>query len=801
MNKTYQKTTLQEANEAFQAGLYQAALDLYITAIRNNRSLEKITKINISLSLSRLGFEHDDESVNTYLKSHLRPKSPEVGVHIEPTDFPLVYENSVDAEFYMSMYPDIQAANADPFVHYTTWGWKEGRLPNSWFDPNFYREQYIDAKETNQDPLAHYIEIGQYEKRKTKTFSISSVPKYIKKEIPTISFDETSEAYVDFKVQPEIASKIKALAFYLPQFHPFPENDAWWGKGFTEWSNVAKAKPNYDGHYQPHLPIHNGFYDLRVPEVMVEQARLAKNYGIYGFNFYYYWFDGKVLMHKPFEMLLNNKDVDIKYCLTWANENWTRRWDGAENDVLIGQNHCESDSIKFIEHLYQYFEDDRYITIDGKPVLIIYRANIIPDMAETIELWQRKAREAGFPGLYLIGAQTFGFKNPKEFGFDASMEFPPHTVKSNKINDSLDIVNANFAGNIYDYEEVVRNSCTEKEFTYKCFRTAMLSWDNTARKQDNSHTFANFTLLKYKQWLTHIATRTHDTATLSDQEKFIFINAWNEWAEGTHLEPDRKHGYGYLQATYDVLKEFDIKNVEKLSTEQPVRKNNYAVILHIHYTDIWDEISHYLKNLKGYGFDLFVTLTNTQNNIVDLIKKDYPDAYVNLVENRGRDIRPFIETYRKIKNLDYDAVCKIHSKKSVYRNDGDNIRNEIYESLLGTKDLIGSILEKFDQEANVLGLLVPKKYFIPHTSKNMSYDRDIVLGLSALLDLDFSYSDFPAGSMYWFAPRALSGLEMIEDHYFEPEEGLADGTIAHGIERIICSLAEKNGFIGRSYES
>lgn len=789
------KAQLQKANEAFRSERYEEAVDLYISAIHESPMLKQTLKFNIGLSLHRAGKITDDDAAECYIEEKLSKLPAKVIKTSCENLSALTYQAAFDDAFYHKLYPDIAEAGVDAFAHYTFWGWREGRLPNTWFDPTFYLEQYPDARESDKDPLLHYVEVGQFEKRKTKLFSISTVPDTVKEKIPKIKFDDISEGFVDLQEHPSTNSSVKLLAFYLPQFHPFPENDAWWGKGFTEWTNVTKAKPNFTGHYQPHLPIHNGFYDLRVPEVMIEQARLAKNYGIHGFNFYYYWFDGKVLMHKPFEILLKHKEIDINFCITWANENWTRRWDGAENDVLIGQNHCEEDSIKFIEHLYQYFNDERYIRIDNKPVLIIYRANIIPDMADTVNLWRKKVKEAGYDGIYLIAAETFGFKNPHEYGFDASMEFPPHTVKSNVINRSIEITNEKYEGSIYSYDEVVRNACKEIEPAHKRFRTAMLSWDNTARKQNASHIFAHFSALRYKQWLSHIATAVFNNTKYSNEEKLIFVNAWNEWAEGTHLEPDRERGYSYLQTTHDVLKEFDNQYLNALSPKPILRKHEYAAILHIHYTEVWKDILHYLENLKHFGFDLYVTLTNTRNNIVDSILASYPDAHITLVENRGRDIRPFIETYKKIKDLGYTAVCKIHSKKSVYRDDGNKIRDEIFDALLGSIERISETLNHFKDQSRKTGLATHGKYLVEHNDKNMTYDREIVHALADLLEINFEYSVFPAGSMFWFKPEALTGLEKIEDRLFEIEEGLADGTLAHGIERILSELTKHNNLL------
>lgn len=404
--------------------------------------------------------------------------------------------------------------------------------------------------------IIHEIKVNGF--KSTLVKSLNKTECSIKKTFNTfskITLDNIEPEFIQYQEHQPLNTKLKTIAFYLPQFHPFPENDKWWGKGFTEWTNVTKAKPNFVGHYQPHLPIHSGFYDLRIPEIMIEQAKLARNYGIYGFNFYYYWFDGKILMEKPYEILLKHKEIDINFCITWANENWTRRWDGLENEVLIAQNHSEKDSIKFIQSLYKYFEDKRYIRIDNKPVLIIYRSSIIPDIQKIGKIWREELVKAGFDGLYLVCAQTTGTYNPNDIGFDAAMEFPPHSIYYEEYLKKVEVVNSNFKGAIIDYSVAAEKALSNKEPDFKLFKTSILSWDNTARRQDNATVFYNFSTDKYKNWMTHLYKTTLENSKYSDDEKLVFVNAWNEWAEGTHLEPDAKYGYAYLEATYKSLRD------------------------------------------------------------------------------------------------------------------------------------------------------------------------------------------------------------------------------------------------------
>jgi glycosyltransferase involved in cell wall biosynthesis len=351
---------------------------------------------------------------------------------------------------------------------------------------------------------------------------------------------------------------VKTIAFYLPQFHPIPENDAWWGKGFTEWTNVTKAQPNFAGHYQPHIPDELGYYDLRLPEIQKRQIELAKKYGIYGFCFYYYWFAGKRLLERPLDQYLANHDLDFPFCLCWANENWTRRWDGAEHEILMAQTYSEAEYLHFIQDISPNFSDSRYIRVDNKPMLLVYRINLLPDPQKAAEIWRAECKRLGIGEIYLVAVQSFGISDPRPYGFDAAVEFPPSHLGQTEIHrESIKITNRKFKGKIFDYNSAAQAMMERRAQGYPLFKTVMPAWDNTARRQNEGHIFVNATPLTYKNWLHQVITYT--TRNLPESQRFVFVNAWNEWAEGTHLEPDRRYGYAYLKATAEAIQGFGNK--------------------------------------------------------------------------------------------------------------------------------------------------------------------------------------------------------------------------------------------------
>jgi GT2 family glycosyltransferase/predicted SAM-dependent methyltransferase len=343
-----------------------------------------------------------------------------------------------------------------------------------------------------------------------------------------------------------ISARAKCIAFYLPQYHPIPENNIWWGEGFTEWTNVTKAKPLYDGHYQPHLPANLGFYDLRVPETREAQAKLAKDHGIYGFCYYHYWFNGKRLLERPFQEILSSGEPSFPFCLCWANENWTRAWDGRQGEVLIKQNYSEKDDRDHIKYLLNIFKDKRYIRIKGRPLMLIYLSTRLPNAKRTIEIWREEAQKQG-EELYICKVESapYEYGDPSKSGFDASVEFQPDWGNLGPLKSQL-----SDGHHLYDYSNVVKRMLNKPIPTYKRYPCVTPMWDNSPRRKKSSLILDNSTPEAYELWLSETVSSLNNRDLDDD---IIFINAWNEWGEGNHLEPDRRHGLKYLESTKKVL--------------------------------------------------------------------------------------------------------------------------------------------------------------------------------------------------------------------------------------------------------
>ena len=345
---------------------------------------------------------------------------------------------------------------------------------------------------------------------------------------------------------------VRVLAFYLPQFHPIAENDAWWGSGFTEWTNVTKALPRFEGHYQPHLPGDLGFYDLRLPDVLHQQAAIARRYGVSAFCFHHYWFGGRRLLEGPLNLLLAAPEINIQFCVSWANESWSRSWDGSEKDVLITQQHSAEDDLRFARHLEPLFADPRYVRLGGRPLLIVYRPSLLPDAKATLERWREHFQKSGAGEPFMAMVQGFGDADPRAHGFDAAVGFPPLHCTWKRTNGRLCVFDDEFNGFVGDYNALARSQLDHMTDKWTVFPGVCPSWDNEARRPGRGVTFTGASPAAYRTWLEG-ACRSALLANKRD-ERLVFINAWNEWAEGAHLEPDRHFGYAFLRETAGALK-------------------------------------------------------------------------------------------------------------------------------------------------------------------------------------------------------------------------------------------------------
>lgn len=360
---------------------------------------------------------------------------------------------------------------------------------------------------------------------------------------------------------------MKIYSFYLPQFHTFPENNQWWGDGFTEWTNTKKGKPLFKGHYQPHVPLNDNYYDLVLePNTMSRQIELAKDYGIDGFCFYHYWFEnGKKLMEKPIEYFLESKELDIEFCLCWANENWTRRWDGNEQEVLIKQNYEDKEGWKkHFEYLYQFFIDRRYLRDDiGRPVLIIYKPGLIPELEEMLNKWECMALESGLKGLCFV-YQYPNYDSNVDKLFDYRIEFEPiETTDYSKktpfrkidsalinIRERVESIIKHRPYKLYNYKDIIKASMKRK-IDKRTWPGVFPSWDNTPRRAEHATIYYGSTPELFEKYLKTQIQKLNRI----NKNGIIFINAWNEWAEGAHLEPDNKFGFQYLESVKNALSE------------------------------------------------------------------------------------------------------------------------------------------------------------------------------------------------------------------------------------------------------
>jgi glycosyltransferase involved in cell wall biosynthesis len=447
-----------------------------------------------------------------------------------------------DAAFYLETHRDVAAGKSDPFEHFLAFGPAEGRDPAPGFDIKYYMKRYADTL-AGQNPLLHYLRNPTNDTRRPE--HEGKAPVAVKRATrPSPHFEEFAP------LPAHVARRAKLLAFYLPQFHRVAENEAWWGKGFTDWTNLARAQPRFTGHLQPRVPRDLGYYSLDDPSVLHRQVEMAIGAGLSGFVFYYYWFNRHRLLEKPLQQFLDDKSLKFSFCVMWANENWTRRWDGLEREILIAQEYLVSDDEALLASFAELFADPRYIRIDGRPLLMIYRPGLIPDARVRLAKWRAMFLELHGENPIIIMAQSLGDDyDSSPYELDGAVEFPPHKLsqETRVINAELDLLDEDFAAKVHDYQDIAETSLRLPPPDYPLIKTIVPGWDNDPRREGAGLALHGATPAKYQAWLEKLVD--YAGAKTFFGERIICVNAWNEWAEGAMLEPDLHFGAAFLNAT------------------------------------------------------------------------------------------------------------------------------------------------------------------------------------------------------------------------------------------------------------
>jgi O-antigen biosynthesis protein len=438
------------------------------------------------------------------------------------------------------------------------------------------------------------------------------------------------------------------LAFYLPQFHQVPENDAWHGRGFTEWTVVARSKPLYPGHRQPHLPGELGFYDLRVPETRYRQARLAREHGITGFLYYHYWFSGKRMLGRPLDEVLASGQPDFPFALCWANESWFRRWQGSVDEVLVQQEFTEEDDLAHIRWLIGCFKDPRYIRIGGRPLLAVYRAQDLPEPERTVELWGRECEAAGVERPWLVMFETGEEAGaPSQFGFDAGAEFVPHRLPH--LLDESYATKIDRRATMYGFDDVAAAYLSRPPVDWQRYPCVATGWDNSPRRQaGEAFILRDATPESYGRWLGQAVERQAESA---GRDGIVFVNAWNEWAEGAHLEPDTHWGRAYLETTREVMLSLFDAALESALTEP---QDAAATSAEDRYRDLYEQ---------------FVVLQKARSGILS-----YADRRIS---ERERDFERLLaesrEETRKVAEMNEELAQRLRLLAARLRELGDDV--------------------------------------------------------------------------------------------------------------------------------
>jgi lipopolysaccharide biosynthesis protein len=583
-------------------------------------------------------------------------------------------------------------------------------------------------------------------------------------------------------------TSVRTVAFYLPQFHPIPENDLWWGRGFTEWTNVARARPLFAGHYQPRLPGELGFYDLRVIENQRRQVELARLYGVDAFCFYAYWFGGRRLLEAPLHQYASQPELDLPFFICWANQNWTRRWDGSDSTVLLAQSHSPEDDIAFIEHFSRYLLDPLYLRIGDRPLLLVYRPEHLPDPHATSERWRTWLHEVHGTELFLAYVQGVDDVDPDVFGFDGAVEFPPLRPRGRplprEITAELNSVSPDVRARVYDWRDLAADSLNYAAPGYRLFRGVCPSWDNTARRGTSASILWYSSPVEFQNWLLRALEETEER--LPEDERLVFVNAWNEWAEGCHLEPDRRFGYAYLEAVRVASVRAGARRVD------PARKPRLGITLHVSSPELLTEIE---GRLVAPGVPLVVTAASEHvPAVAALFEGKTNSVEVVQAESRGRDPWLFLQVLPRLESVGCDVVLRLHTDASSYPEDGGAWR-EVLDALLD-EETVSRTLRAFAEDPS-LGMVGPAGDRRTTTAE-LGGDGKRLTAVAHRIGIETLRPDhsFFAGAMFFARLDALASLRAIQldRSDLQPDAGHGDATLDETLERCFPLSVEAADF-------
>ena len=584
------------------------------------------------------------------------------------------------------------------------------------------------------------------------------------------SIDLLKDTYVPPLNRALLESKpARLISFYGP-----------WTAVDPRWAGLQSAKPQFEGHYQPHLPEGLGCYSSSDPAVLKRQIDLARLYGLEGFCFNFTWSAEQGPLEKHLESYLENAGLNFPFCLCWFNE------------APATSKDTKKDDLAFIASLARYLKDPRYIRVDGKPLLVVYRPGLLPGAKKTAARWRKWSSENGLGEICLAYTQAIETVTPGKYGFDVAIEYPPFKPVLPDISAYVRPLDDHFSSRVYDWRIFVERSREYEKPDYPIFRGVCPSWDDSPGRSTDGNIYVLNSPQRYLEWLSNAII---DTAARfsKPEERIIFINAWNRWADGAHLEPDHRYGYACLEATRMAL----VRCKANDHQVAPAKERSIAVVIHAFYEEIFDEILGYLDKISAMPLKLYVTASAALHGSAEKKLSGQLHPYKLLaVNNRGRDILPFLKIMPAVLQGEHPYVIKIHTKKSPHRTDGDIWRRDVFDKLLTMSEL-KKLLAYFDRNPQI-GILGPTGHIVPmrcyYGSNAPNVER-----LSARMGMEkeqLRYINFIAGSMFIARLEALEPLLnlAVGDEEFETETGQIDGTLAHAIERLFPISALARGF-------